>query len=120
MSMKTVPKDLEARGRRLWRDVLREYELSDPELAVLLEACRTADLLERLAAELAAAELTAAGSRGQVIVHPIAGELRQQRDLLARLLARLALPSEGEDDGAAAAAARFGRQGAAARWYGKR
>ena len=115
--MKPAPRTLGPRGKRLWRDILAEYELTDAELAILLEACRTADLVERLDAAIAGSDLTIPGSRGQVIVHPVAQELRQQRDLLSRLIMRLALPAE-DDDGAAAA--RLGRAGAAARWYGKR
>lgn len=117
MSRSRTPIGLDARGKALWRDVLAAFELSDAERSILVEACRVADLAERLAAELAGAALTVEGSRGQVVVNPVAAELRQQRDLLARLLGRLALPP---DDDEGAAASRFGRQGAAARWNNRR
>lgn len=110
-----APSGLGPRGRRLWRQVLAGYELSDAEAAVLLEACRTADLVDRLHEQLGAEPLTVEGSRGQPAVHPIAAELRQQRDLLGRLLGRLALPDDDTDD--TAAASKFGRRGAAARWH---
>lgn len=112
-----APAGLDGRGRRLWSAVIAGFELSDAERVILLEACRTADLVDRLTAELAGGSLTVVGSRGQTVLNPIAAELRQQRDLLGRLLGRLALPT---DDEAEDAAARLGRRGAEARWHATR
>ena len=112
----TIPKPpaaLGKRGRRLWRALTTAYELSDSELEILAEASMTADLIDRLADQLAAEELVVEGSCGQTALHPDEGEIRQQRDLLARLLGRLALPG---DEDAEDAAARLGRRGEAARW----
>jgi hypothetical protein len=108
------PTGLGSRGRRLWRDVMAEFDLSLTEGEILGEAARTADLIERLAKQLAAEQLVVDGSRGQAVVNPLAAELRQQRELLGRLISRLALPDADEIDNAAAA---FGRRGAAARWH---
>jgi hypothetical protein len=37
-----------ASGRALWRAVLADYVLDEHETAILKEACRTADLCDRL------------------------------------------------------------------------
>ena len=75
----------------------------------------TADLVERLATELAGSALTVEGSRGQSVLNPIAAELRQQRDLLGRMLSRLALPADSQDVGTFASI--LGHRGASARWH---
>jgi hypothetical protein len=110
------PVVLGSRGRRLWRQIVADFDLSDAERAVLVEACRTADLVDRLASRLGDEDLTVEGSRGQVVINPLVAELRQQRELLGRLLARLALPDDADAEDAAV---RLGRRGAHARWYGR-
>ena len=116
MPNRRPPVGLGTRGRRLWRRVLLAYELGDGELEVLAEAARTADRLDALRAVLATEPPMIEGSRGQMILHPLIPEERQQRDLLARLLARLALPDEADPE---TAAAMLGRRGAQSRWYAK-
>jgi hypothetical protein len=82
------PAGLGTRGRRLFRALSAAFDFDAGESVILAEACRTADLVDRLAGELTAAPLVVEGSRGQQIVNPVAAELRQQRDLLSRLLGR--------------------------------
>lgn len=48
------PAGIRAGGRRLWVAVLTEYDLEEHELALLREACRTVDLLDRLDAAVRA------------------------------------------------------------------
>ena len=55
----------------------------------------TVDELEKA---LRGEPLTATGGRGQVTVHPLLVELRQQRIVLASLLKQLGLPSEAEGE----------------------
>src|SRR5438552_568909 len=61
----TPPAGTRAAGRRLWESAVAEYDLDEHELALLVEAVRTVDLLGRLdpAARPArhGAETTAAG-----------------------------------------------------------
>lgn len=118
------PADLGAAGRRLWLDVLAVYGLTKPATAVLHEACRTRDVVDRLTAELAAADLVVEGSKGQPAANPLLAEVRMQRDLFGRLMARLALPDVDPDgderDVIETAAARLGRRGADARWRGRK
>ncbi len=69
--MTTTPKPppgTGAGGRRLWASVVDAYDLDEHERAVLVECVRTVDLLDA----------------------------RQQRIVLARLLAALRLPTDDE------------------------
>lgn len=90
------PSDLapRGRGRRFWRSILKTYELRPDELELLAEGCRMLDLVEALRVEVAEAGVTLSGSRGQPITNPALVELRQQRQELRLLLARLDLPDE--------------------------
>lgn len=94
------PEDAGASGRRLWVDVLGKYELEEHELALLKEAVRSVDLLDDLAAVVAADGLMVEGPHGSK-VHPALTEARQLRITLARVLAALRLPAGDEDDPAA-------------------
>lgn len=109
-----TPKKLGRAGRRLWSDVVTGYELRPDELVHLRDACRTADVIAELEAEVASVE-------GVSWRLPLWRELRLQRLALVRLLARLNLP-----DGRGAAPAGAGesesskaRRAARARWDGR-
>jgi len=93
-----APSGLGRAGRRLWRSVLAEYELSAAELVLLEQAARTADLLEAMTAELAGG-VTAEGSVGQVRAHPLLAAAAEHRKVLGTLLMQLALPLPGEEYG---------------------
>jgi hypothetical protein len=84
------------------------------ETEVLLEACRTLDLIDALEAAIARDGEVIPGSKGQQVVHPAIGELRQQQVTFARLSGLLHLPNDE------AAAERFRQRrahaGADARW----
>jgi hypothetical protein len=82
------PKGLQAPGRRLYREITGRFELDAAESAILVQACRTADSLEDLQGVLDAAGVT--DDRGRP--SPVLGELRQQRLVLARLVAALRIP----------------------------
>jgi hypothetical protein len=84
------PKGLQAPGRRLYREITSRFILDAAESAILVQACRTADSLEDLQRALDAAGVTDAKGRP----HPVLGELRQQRLVLARLVAALRIPDE--------------------------
>ncbi|NYJ06591.1 hypothetical protein [Petropleomorpha daqingensis] len=109
------PKELAARGRALWRSVLTKYELEEHELALLMQACRTADRLDDIAAALVGQPLTVDNFRGDPVAHPLLNEQRQQSMTLARLLASLRIPTgDAEADG------RPQRRGGARGTYGQR
>ena len=65
-----TPGDLGSNGMRLWRSVADEYALDVHEELLLLQACRTADRLDALAAEVAANPLTVTNHRGDMSSHP--------------------------------------------------
>lgn len=93
-----APKGLDTRGKRLWTEIHAVFDLSqDPHRAVLLEdACRTADLIDRLQAEVDSQDLRVRGSQGQPVAAPELAEIRQHRGTLATLLGKLALPDTEE------------------------
>lgn len=93
MAAKTrkAPVGLKESGRDLWAAVLHDFELSEHEVAVLREACRTADSIDTLQAQVDADGVMSESSQG-VRVHPALVELRQQRVTLARLFAALNIP----------------------------
>jgi hypothetical protein len=69
--------------------VVQRFELEPPEAAVLLQAARTKDVLDVLAALVRREGLLRAGK-----AHPALVEQRQQSVVLARLIAALRLPDE--------------------------
>ena len=95
---KQPPSDLRRSGRALWRAVLTEFDLDEHERQLLHETCRTRDLCDRLQTVLDNEGVMSESSQG-ARVHPAAVELRQQRVVLARLLAALNVPSGEEDIG---------------------
>lgn len=108
-----TPDGLDVSGERLWESVASEYDLDVHEQLLLLQACRTADLLDRLSLQASRAPLTVENAKGDKVANPLLTEQRQQSLVLARLLASLRMPS-GEEDG------RPQRRGAARGSYGVR
>jgi hypothetical protein len=68
------------------------YELKPDEIQILIDACREADLIERLYDALESGELISRGSMGQEVPAPTLSEIRQHRALLNTLLKSLKLP----------------------------
>jgi hypothetical protein len=98
------PTGTKAAGRRLWRSVTEDYDLTPAELAILGQAARVADVLDQLAAIIDAGPLIDAetGRTASAV-----GEFRQQSITLARLIAALRLP----DGAGAVRAQRRGTRG---------
>jgi hypothetical protein len=92
-----TPRGTGVNGAKLWRDVLGKYELEEHELALLREAVRTVDLLDKLHAITSREGLMVAGPHGSK-PHPAVVEARQARIALARLTAALRLPAGDEND----------------------
>jgi hypothetical protein len=92
-----APAGLKARGRALWREILGRYALDPGEMQLLRLLCETVDRIDALDAELDGQPLTVIGGRGQVPKsNPLLHELREERRLVSRLVAELALPLPGE------------------------
>ena len=90
------PNGLATRGRKFWRDVVDEFDLTDAERHLLHEACRSLDRIDALEALVATEGQTVTGSTGQTVLHPAIAEARQQRLVLGRLVKQLDLPDEDE------------------------
>ena len=85
----STPEDLGPSGLRLWKSIADPYELEEHEERLLLEAARTADLLDLLQQAINGEGVTLAGK-----MHPAVAELRMQRAQLSRLIASLRIPNK--------------------------
>lgn len=97
-------------GRRLWRAVLADYELSEHELTLLTRACRVADTCADLQAIIDAEGPLYTTRLGERRTHPALVELRNQGLLLARLITALRVPL-GDQEGGDGRAQRRGVRG---------
>jgi len=93
-----APDGLGPSGRRLWRAILVDFELAEHEMSLLRQACRVADLCDRLQ-EVVDAEGPLTTTRlGEQKPHPGVVELRQQRLVLARLIVALRVPLGDQEE----------------------
>lgn len=111
------PNGLGKRGLQLWKSIASDFDLRADEARVLEDACREADIIEKLEDAMVDAPLTVTGSMGQLVAHPLIQELRQHRGVLQRLLVSLKLPDDGAKAGDTTSSA---RKAAEARWSGRR
>lgn len=88
-----VPDGLAVAGSQLWVDVTGKYTLRADELVTLEAACRAADRVVLMRDELGSS-VTATGSMGQIVVHPLIPEIRAHEAQVSSLLAKLKLPDE--------------------------
>ena len=86
------PANLGEQGAALWEAIVPTYDLRPDERRILIDACREADIIERLEDELATSELMVKGSMGQLVASPLVSEVRQHRATLKTLLAALKIP----------------------------
>lgn len=86
-----TPTGLGTEGARLWREVVGTFDVSeDPhKRRILFDACKTADLIDKLDAAMSGEPLTAKGSMGQLVIHPLIAQSQSARTQLAQLLTRL-------------------------------
>lgn len=99
MSISTdSPAGLEIRGVRLWDSLLAQDDLltddENPAREVALEACRTADRLERLNDICSSVDPVVFNDKGMPMTHPAFAEARQQANVLKQLVAALRLPDQ--------------------------
>ncbi|MEU4718389.1 hypothetical protein AB0G06_02055 [Nonomuraea dietziae] len=92
------PEGLGADGSRLWDEVTAEYELNAADFLLLKQAAETADLVSRISRAVVSEDLTVSRGTGGVAVNPLISELRQQRLVLARLVAALNLPDDDDEE----------------------
>jgi len=75
----------------------RVFDLDDVDPIwdeVLAQVCGILDRLDQIQARLKKDGLTSTGSKGQVTIHPLLAEERQQRLAAARLMERLGLSDD--------------------------
>lgn len=112
-----MPNRLGAAGRALWKSIVPTYELRPDEVRLLTDACREADVVQRLEDELANSPLMVTGSQGQLVASPLVSEVRQHRSVLAGLLKALKLPdSPAGAEQKSAHVSEQARAAARARW----
>lgn len=116
MSKPATPTTLGRSGTDLWTRVTKAYDLRVDELRILEDACAEADLVDALAAELAAGSLMITGSQGQQVINPLVSELRQHRSTLKALMQSLKLPEDGDVEREAGERSSKARAAANARW----
>lgn len=118
-SIPSPPEELGDAGTDLWIRVNQEFDMTgEPgKLAILEQACRTVDQIEELERAREQAPLTAKGSAGQLVIHPLIQEVRQQRGSLNSLMKSLGLPETDEETAAKAERrSKAGKTAAKARW----
>ncbi len=115
MNKPVAPKGLSESGAKLWREVVGKYDLRADELVVLEGACRATDRIVTMEAERGD-RVTATGSMGQIVVHPLVAEIRAHEAQVASLLARLKLPDESGAAGEQEPRSTQARAAAQSRW----
>ena len=113
------PDDLGEGGRELWDAIAQIGPLRADRRRLLEEAAFTADLIDRLRAELRNGSTTTRGSQGQTVADPRVSELRQYSNTLRSLLSALDLPVEERDSSAETLAARDSAMALARRRWSK-
>lgn len=86
-----TPDGLGPEGTKLWREIVSTFDVTEEphKRRILLDACKTADLIERLDEAMQGQPLTASGSMGQLVIHPLISQSQSSRTQLAQLLSRL-------------------------------
>lgn len=98
MSKPKKPADLAVEGSLLWDSVTKLHtDLGPDTVRLLTDACREADLVQRLEDEQRTEPLMVRGSQGQLVASPLISEVRQHRSVLAGLLKALKLPQTAGD-----------------------
>ena len=93
-----MPARLGPEGKALWEAITTLHtDLGPDALRTLTDACREADLVQRLEDELRDAPLMVRGAQGQLVASPLLTEVRQHRSVLAALLKALRLPQTAGD-----------------------
>lgn len=113
-----APRGLGKAGKEVWRSVhtVFDFEAEPHLLAILEQACRTRDEIDRLEAAMEGQPYTVLGSAKQVQVHPLVAEAGFQRKALAELLSRISLPDNGDPDDPQARRSAAARKAARTRW----
>lgn len=113
-----APNHLGTKGKSLWHSIVTEYDLGPDDLRILEDACREADLIQRMDERIGEPtfRFEVKGSTNQTRTNPLIQEVRQHRTVLARLLGSLRLRELDGDTTGTPAAPASAREEAAVRW----
>jgi hypothetical protein len=91
-----TPESLGAAGAEIWQSIAGNYTLRPDEKNTLLDVCEMSDMVAALKAAWAedGKPLTATGSMGQLVTHPLISEIRTHRMARNALWRQLKLPDE--------------------------
>lgn len=113
-----APEGLGDEGLAVWESIARTYELRPDELVTLEDVCTISDMIAELEGDVewvaAGKPKTTKGSMGQLVIHPIVGEVRTQRMARNALWRQLKLPEV--DPAGAEGGSNQQRDAAASRW----
>ncbi|MDF3307856.1 hypothetical protein P3H15_22800 [Rhodococcus sp. T2V] len=90
-STSKYPERFGSSGRELWGEIDSKFSLNVPEKLVLKQACRAADRLDEIQAEMNGQALVVQG-KVQPVANPLMVEFRLQAQLLTKLIASLRIP----------------------------
>src|SRR5690606_11249469 len=121
-----APRGIGTAGRKLWNDIVNDYDLRPNELRALAKASALESPIADLQKGLEEASVTDTGSQRQEVINPLCTELRQQMSTQATLLRQLKL-ADADDEAAQSSGERTGpmsreesaRKAAKARWSRK-
>jgi len=119
MSKVTPPPGLGARGTKFWLDSMAEFEPTRADHELLVEACRTMDDLDALAATVHELGTMIMGSQGQPVLNAALTEIRGARLVLHRLLSALGF-ADADSEPVPSAQRLRASTAAKARWAGHR
>ena len=90
-----TPKRLGPAGRKFWRAIMADFQLAGPHESALLEqACRELDIIDRLDDELADADLVINTPAHGEVANRLLSEVQQHRTAFRLLLRDLKLPAD--------------------------
>ncbi len=92
-----TPSKLGPKGRNLWKSMVDRVAFEPHELVQLEMICRTVDRIHLIEDELHGQPLMIDGSMGQMVAHPLIGEVRAQNGHLSTLISRLGVPVDDDE-----------------------
>ena len=109
------PVILRTRGKALWIELQEKFEFDPQDVQLLLETCRTLDVIDSLSQSMDTDGVMIVGSQGQMVLNSAVAELRQQQAAFARLVGHLNL-LDVELGQAISARSRAAKTAGQARW----
>ena len=109
------PVILRTRGKALWIELQEKFEFDPQDVQLLLETCRTLDVIDSLSQSMDTDGVMIVGSQGQMVLNSAVAELRQQQAAFARLVGHLNL-LDAELGQAISARSRAAKTAGQARW----